>query len=335
MEPKEPATSGEPDAGGDVSALEGSRGSSPRSPRSLLEAARARPRRTTLFVALAALAVVGLIAVGLAYRPNSVSVAMAGPSSVIFGSDGIPTLVDGQRVYRVGEKAEWQKLNGSFLVAGYVSMFSPSCPPPVVPQPSAEHDLLGYCGAIELAASRSGDLNHTVPVAPISNSLEGWNLGPAVVMRAHTHDPEAARCGASLLARCEAAVVVEAVVWPAVPTEVNGQHVYRGEDWQSFKTLKGSFLLGGLFEESELESPCQTPAASEWKGVLDLFAACPYPQIDGMALAAKSSIDEPNDEIAVARVHVNDPEAAKCPSDYRAQCKAAIVVEAVVWRSSN
>jgi hypothetical protein len=46
-----------------------------------------------------------------------------------------------------------------------------------------------------------------------------------------------------------------------------------------------------------------------------------------------STIDEPKDEIVVARVHVNDPLAAQCPAAVQASCKASIVVEAVVWRA--
>jgi len=40
----------------------------------------------------------------------------------------------------------------------------------------------------------------------------------AIVVRAHTRDPEAAACSADKRAACEAAVVVEAVVWSARPS---------------------------------------------------------------------------------------------------------------------
>ena len=339
----EPATAGVPeDSAGSASAPEASPSSSlsSRSPRRLLAAVRARPRRATLVVALSALAVVGLISVGLAYRPNPVSVVM-GPSSVVLGSDGIPTQVDGQRVYRVTEQADWQNLNGSFLLAAYVFVGSYPCPRPVSPQPQADSDLLARCGTFDLAPN-AGQRGRTGPgsiygisnVAPLgSDVLFGWMDGPAVVIRAHTHDVEAPRCGADVRAACESALVVEAVVWPTVPTEIAGEHVYRHGDQASFAKLKGSFLLGGPLVRSNLESPCMWPIASEWEAVIALTGACPYPSIDGLSIAEKSTIDEARDEIVVARVHANDPQAADCPSDYRAYCEAAIVVESVVWRA--
>ena len=338
--PEEPATAGGPnDPGVDAPATEGSSGiSSARSPRNLLAAARAKPRRATLFVALCGLAVVGLIAVGLAYRPNSVSVVIAEPSSVVLGSDGIPTQVDDQTVYRVGDESGWQNLGGSVLVGGYAIKVVLACPS-VIQQPPAETDLLFQpCGGFELAPKPLAEGSYTnvgnVSLAPLgSDAVVGWLDGPPIVVRVHSHDPKAAQCAASDQAQCSAAVVVEAVVWPVVPTQIGGQRVYRHGDQASFAKLKGSFLLGGPLVRSEGESPCMWPRASEWAALIALTGACPYPSIDGLSVAAKSTIDEARDEIVVARVHVNDPEAAQCPSDYRAYCEAAIVVESVVWRA--
>ena len=58
--------------------------------------------------------------VGLAHRPNPVSVVMVVPSSVVLGSEGIPIFIDDQRVYGLNENALWQDLNDSFLLAAYV-----------------------------------------------------------------------------------------------------------------------------------------------------------------------------------------------------------------------
>jgi hypothetical protein len=344
MVSEEPATAGEPDdSGADDPAPEASPSSSlsSRSPRSLLAAVRARPRRATLFVVLPALAVVGLISVGLAYRPNSDSVVIAVPSSVVLGPDGIPGQVDGQRVYRMGEKPEWLKLNGSFLLGAYATWFEFPCP--MADQPPAEAALLGRCGGIALEPSANtfnrGDTGNGVDLSTLplaapkgTDALAGWAGGPAIVMSVHTHDPEALQCTADTMTACWSAVVVEAVVWPTVPSQINGKHVYRATDQASFPT-SGSFLLGGPVWK-DLGSPCSGPGASEWQALIDLLGFCPSPEIDGLQISPKGSFDEPKDEIVVARVHVNDPEAAKCPSDYRAQCKAAIVVESVVWRSS-
>jgi hypothetical protein len=325
MMSEEPMANGESDAGGSAPAPEASPRSSSPLPRNPFAAIRARPRRATLLVALSALAVIGLIAVGLAHRPNPVSVVMVVPSSVVLGSEGIPIFIDGQRVYRLGENALWQDLNGSFLLAAYVPWVlrpcSPFGPPPLS---SAESDLVGSCGVV----------TDSFYLAPKSVSVSSWINGPEVVMRVHTHDAEAAECSADWRSRCESAVVAEAIVWPTVPTEIAGEHVYRAEDSDSFAGLKGSFLLGGPFTDSQYLTACSTWVAGQPDAEAALIGSfCISRAIDGMNLAAKSAIDEPNDEIVVARVHVHDPLAAKCPSDYRAECDSAIVVESVVWRA--
>jgi len=330
--PEEPTTIREPDAGGNAPVRATSPASSSSLPRNPFVAVRAHPRRAIGVVAVCVLAVVGLVAVGLVYRPNAGGVVIAGPANVVLGSDGLPSEVDDQRVYRLAENAEWQDLKSSFLLVGYMSLSLPSCPPRMAPQPSAESDLLGFCGGFELdAGPGSGGFAF---VAPKSVAAYGWRDGPAVVMRVHTHDAEAAGCSAGELSMCDSAIVVEAVVWPTVPTKIGGEHVYRVEDQPSFKAIKGSFLLGGPFTKRQVETPCPTPVAGEPEAEAALFGSiCTSRAIDGLDLAAKRAIDEPNDEIVVARVHLNVPLAAKCPADRRADCDSAIVVESVVWRA--
>jgi hypothetical protein len=167
------------------------------------------------------LAAVGLVGVGLVFSRCDAS-ASSSSSPVCLGSDGIPNQLDGQRVYRVGEQAEWQNLSGGFLLGGYAYDEVESCPT-ILPQPSAEADLLGQCGGIELAPAANENQAFGLPMlAPVGtdllDGLYGWAGGPAVVVRAHTHDPEAAACSAAKRAACEAAVVVEAVVWSARPS---------------------------------------------------------------------------------------------------------------------
>jgi hypothetical protein len=280
---------------------------------------------------VAVLAAVGLVGFGLVYSRCSGS-AGPGGSPVCLGSDGIPNQLDGQRVYRVTEQAEWQNLSGSFLLGGYGLDLVISCPT-LLPQPSAEADLLGQCGGIELAPFANEKPRFgLLMVAPRgSSSLSGWLGGSAAVVRAHTHDPEAAQCSAGEQSACQAAVVVEAVVWPVVPTEISGERVYRAADQASFPT-SGSFLLGGLVSYPDVVPPCPSEAGPPGDGQ-GLLPYCYWPSIDGLALSPKGSFDEPGNEIVVARVHVNDPLAAECQPSLRAECDAAIVVEAVVWRS--
>jgi hypothetical protein len=296
------------------------------------------PRRVWRRLAVEAVAVLVLVGVlAVAYgRPSPESAAPSAAPSAGLGSDGIPTQIDGQRVYRVTDKAEWQNLSGPFLLGGFAVQQVTACPVQTGSIPPAEAGLLidpcrpwvnlgilpGYAGSAELSLAQPG-----------SEPLFGWSGGPAVVVRVHTHDAHAAQCAAGSRAECEAAVVVEAIVWPIVPTEIGGERVYRATDRASFTSLKGSFLLGGVVTYPDVVSPCPTLAGPPGDGQ-DLLPYCYPPSIDALALSPHGTFDEPKNEIVVARVHVNDPLAAGCNDFVRDECNAAIVVESVVWRSN-
>jgi hypothetical protein len=308
-------------------------------------APRAWPKIALPITSAAVLAVAVLAALGLLLGPGTSPAVAPGPhipsgsasTGVVMGSDGIPTQIDGQRVYRVSEQAEWQNLSGSFLLGGYGLDLDISCPT-LLPQPSAEADLLGQCDSVELLpypiTISPGLGSGVLTLAPRGSSvLGGWERGPAVVVRVHTHDPEAAQCSAGEQSACQAAVVVEAVVWPVMPSQIAGERVYRAADQASFPT-SGSFLLGGPFTKPEFVPPCPMQpnlTAAEQQ----LIPYCYILTIDGLEIAPDSNVDEPNDEIVVARVHIDDPQAAQCAASDRAQCQAAIVVEAVVWRGET
>jgi hypothetical protein len=44
-----------------------------------------------------------------------------------------------------------------------------------------------------------------------------------------------------------------------IPTQIDGQRVYRAADQASFASLSGSFLLGGPFTKPEFVPPCPMP----------------------------------------------------------------------------
>lgn len=302
-------------------------------------APRPWPRIALPMTSAAVLVVAVLAALGLLLGPGTSPAVAPQPhvpsgsasAGVVMGTDGIPTQIDGERVYRVTDEAGWQNLSGSFLLGGYGLDFVMSCPT-WLPQPSAEADLLGQCGGVELAPSANENPGSgLLMLAPQgSSSLSGWLGGPAIVARVHTHDPEAAQCSVSEQSACEAALVVEAVVWPVVPTEIAGERVYRAADQASFPT-SGSFLLGGPFTKPSVMPPCPMQI-NETAAEQQLIPYCYILSIDGLELAPDSNIDEPNGEVVVARVHIDDPLAAQCPVADRAECQAGIVVEAVVWR---
>ena len=71
--------------------------------------------------AVAALAIVGLLGAGLGVWPGAGGTRIA---PVTLGWDGIPNQIDGQRVYRTADQAEWQDLSGCFLVGGWPDFYA-------------------------------------------------------------------------------------------------------------------------------------------------------------------------------------------------------------------
>ena len=87
-----------------------------------------------------------------------------------------------------------------------------------------------------------------------------------------------------------------------IPTQIDGQRVYRAADQASFASLSGSFLLGGPFTKPEFVPPCPMPvdkSAAEQQ----LIPYCYLRTIDGLQVAPESDIDEPNDEPVVDTGH--------------------------------
>ena len=251
------------------------------------------------------------------------------PTDAVLAADGIPAQIGGEHVYRLSEALP--NGSGSFLLGGYPVNYPISCPS-ARPLPTAEADLVGQCGGTHLASSagqRPGSGLFTL--APRgSDLLTPWLGGPAVVIRAHTHDAAAASCSADTKAACEAAVVVESVVWPEVPTQIAGERVYRAADQASFPT-SGSFLLGGPVTMPEFMPPCPMPI-DHTTAENDLIPYCYWEAIDGIHVAPKvDALANLSGRIVVARVHIGDAEAASCPISIQLQCKTAVVVEEVVW----
>ena len=293
------------------------------------------PRMADSVAAIGFVAILLLVVAGLMWRPSAVPGVAPAPSGLVVGFGGIPAQIDGQRVYLVVEQKEWETLSGSFLLGGFAHGDFADCPASLDLSPNPEMHLLSRCGRrVEL---RSDKLPGTVGsvgvfVAPQSSSLlYGSEGGPAVVVRVHTHDPEAAQCAADNRADCEAAVVVEAVTWPYVPTEISGEPVYRASDASSFNTLGSTFLLGGVVTEPDLIAPCPAPVDGS-AAEQELIPYCTWVAIDGLPVAPKGvAIGDLRNRPAVVRVHVNDQRAAMCPVTVRTDCLGAIVVEAVEW----
>jgi hypothetical protein len=292
--------------------------------------------------ALAVIAAAALVGVGLADRSSGVSM----------GGDGIPSRIDGQRVYRVTDEQQWRDLQGSFLLGGYPSdenMYWKGCP--VGREPGPEDALVPPCSYAEIAAApQPHDGTARVRLAPKSAHVSGW-FGLAVVVRAHTHDPEAAQCGVDLRAACEQALVVEAVVWPSgsaepstygptpsptptgtapsnwaagtpgpldadgVPTSFGGLTVNRASNLPGTAL---SFLMGGRME---MDMRCAT---------MDFAGPCPFWLIDGVSVRFETETPESiHGRLAVVGIlrmrGLSDCARATCPP------VETLVVTGIVW----
>jgi hypothetical protein len=314
----------------------------------------ARPsRRGRIKVVLvAAVVVLAVVTLGLMYwrgTGSTVSVSPIAPAAVL-GSDGLPSQIDGQRVYRLADKAEWATLSGGFLLAAYPGFFFGSCVitggSAATAAPTADKDLLAAgmsCYGAWLSETANSTTN-SVTVAPKSPSLATMFMtwgGHAVVLTVHTHDPEAAGCSAARQAQCAAAVVVDSMVWPTVPTEVNGEHVYGSTELGNvevagtLKNLPAGFMLGGVVtveNPAVIAAPCADYGSEAEQ---QLLVTCrPQVAIGGEPIAPDSNFNAVDGQIVVVRVHVNDALAAQCPADVRTACEQAIVVDSVVWTSN-
>jgi hypothetical protein len=114
-----------------------------------------------------------------------------------------------------------------------------------------------------------------------------------------------------------------------IPSQIDGGRVYRAADKAAFPQ-SGSFMLGGLVTTPDVIPPCamRNMTAAE----ADLVPYCEWQAIDGIQVAPKGlDISNSKARLIVARVHMSDTEAMLCPVSIQADCKAAVVVEAVVW----
>ncbi len=283
------------------------------------------PRLAVPIVAVAVLVFGGLVGFGLIGRSGGTTAGPGGPAAAL-GADGIPNQIDGKRVYRVGDQAAWQDIKGTFLLGGYVFKDASDCTNSTSSESGlADSGFMPACGGYGLGPTAGSDtatggLNLGNPDDRV---LGGWLGEPVVALvKTCTYDDGKTRCPS----------MVSQVVWPAIPDAISGERVYRATDSLNFPA--GSFLLGGRFTKPTVVPPCPAPidkSAVEQQ----LIPYCFIQTIDGLQLAPMSTIDEPNDEVVVARVHVNDPLAAQCPAATLADCQASIVVESVVWRSGE
>jgi hypothetical protein len=178
--------------------------------------------------------------------------------AVVLGEDGLPTSIEGERVLRGADA--WTAVAAAvnsrpLLVGGWYQHPIRFCP---ANHPRKElHPLLPPCGG-DYITSGSDKIDRGLPevIPPETRPYDG-----PIVVRLHTHDPRASTCVATIRARCDAAIVIDEIVWrpeelviahrypDGIPSEIRGEPVFRPADLGRDPTLVGEsgrpFLLGG------------------------------------------------------------------------------------------
>jgi hypothetical protein len=178
-----------------------------------------------LGAAVAAAVVLAVGVIGPAMGPGSTAAPVTGSpgasATVLAPSesypDGIPRRIGGQPILRgtaiLGHVAESED-DTTFLVGGYVNAFYADC---YVEAGAPGSPLLAPCDdGFHLADAPPGANGGAGPRLVIGGTLQLLpGSGSGVVLRVHVHDPRATECAPEIRLRCEEAIVVEAVVWPA------------------------------------------------------------------------------------------------------------------------
>jgi hypothetical protein len=148
-------------------------------------------------------------------------------SGAALWSDGIPRVVAGEPVLRgqaIATHIAAAMADTSFLVGGYVVFVAVDCyvPPNLPSSPLTApcddgwtlRDMLGFL--IGSPSTTSGPPPTSYRLV-LGSSVPGWAepISSPVVLRVHAHDQRAAACAAAITDKCEQAIVVESVVWPA------------------------------------------------------------------------------------------------------------------------
>jgi hypothetical protein len=238
----------------------------------------------------------------------------------------VPDRVDDQHVYRAADSAQFDKLEGSFLLGGFVTAAASqtdglmgaaseptSQPCELPPRPTADQLLLPYC---PMASIDGRQIAPASKVQPATNQI--------AVVRAHVNDARAAQCPAGVKPDCEKAIVVEQAVWSynpyaapysipeattgpvgppgidGIPTTIGGQPVYRSDSLPA----DTSFLLGGRLTK---DGPCPSSQLAATTGGSPVSACSPW-KVGGVAV--RTVVEIPSDVVGklivvqVVRSHV-------------------------------
>jgi hypothetical protein len=333
--------------------------------------ARVRRRRPIPGLALAGL-LVALVFVALAVRPSvapdtgkgpvrsptsgpvNSSVPVPSSARIAFGPDGIPTMLDGQKVLTPEEAAAHARSETTdrpFLVGGWYRSWATGFGCPLDSGTYTDSRILmrqDGCAFFSIDSRDRGGTDSAVALAAIEAGMAlevnagGREWGP-LVARVHIHDRRAVDCPERSRAECEAMAVIEAILWRppnyanGIPREIAGESVVLVDKAYTPLTSPDGpqrMLVGGWYSNNPIPCPSQPGAA-----VSPLIPRCNGAQLSetlepgGLTIGlVPDGRDIPRGRVVI-RLHTGDPRASDCAEEDRHFCERAIVVDEVVWQS--
>ena len=314
-------------------------------------------------LALAGL-LVALVVVAVALRPYAPSDLGKGPDrspattsapadQTVYGIDGIPTMLEGQKVLTPEEAAAHARIETTdrpFLVGGWYRSWATGfgC----LPDSGTYNDsriLVRQDGcaffSIDSSDRADGDKERAFAAIESGAALEvnagDREWGP-LVARVHVHDRRAVDCSERLRAECEAMAVIDEILWRppnfanGIPREIIGEPVMLADAAYGPLTRSDEpqrLLVGGWFSDNPIPCPSQPGAP-----VSPLLPRCSGAQLSEIPEPGGVTIAIVPDQVAiprgrvVLRLHTGDPRASDCPEQDRQFCERAIVVDEVAWR---
>jgi hypothetical protein len=294
------------------------------------------------------------------------------------GPDGLPSWIDGQATISVPKAQETLAQSSSateLFVRGWYSGFALPCPfiPATVPPTPGSSLLPDDCqpsilgpAAIPLGQDHATADDLDLTLGP---GVDAPPIGE-VVLEVHGHDPAATLCDPSIRPACDAAVIVDRVVWTAstgivspaptttpapppvdVPASIDGQPILRGQafvDRVNQATDGTSFLVGGWTPVTPEVYHCPffpapspgvsfDPAVQALCGGLWFLDTPGDPQVTVVGgppwVAVRIGVVTSVPVWGapfVMRVHVQVP-SVSCQGSAQAACERLVVEESLVW----
>jgi hypothetical protein len=255
---------------------------------------------------------------------------------------GLPATLDGEPILDpiAALRTLWDRADSTpFLIGGWWRD-APPIPCPWTPTMDT-HWLIQQCGRAGLALRQDGAAVLGVVRSVDPDALTGRLvvIRGLVVLRVHVHDPEAATCSARLRAACERAVVLDDVAWrlpryaDGIPSEWEGESVLRPTDAMAVLAARvdDTPVLVGGWSSGPIVASCAVSPSPRHPLALRCGGSTAIAETRGLVIGLSvRTVAIPAGPVVI-RVHVHDADAVTCPTDLRADCEAAVVLDAIEW----